>query len=284
MLLGPEKTLANYIKPHKRMLNRMKNTHKFPLTALCFLLITFVNVSAIAPPIIEPYGSLRYRTINVDGDPGDWTGIPPIITDPPFDGNNELEDIKAVYSANDEENLYFLMELHYLNAGSIDAEPISEGEYSFYIDIIPGGDPDTGADFQILHRIEENFNPGVYKATYLRYYDGVCWIIETSCSGVQGNSTTYFIEVSVPWACIEGQACFNCYFSAHYTPPTNDSDYAPNKGEGPVLLGCCPGYLPVGGEIMPYTLPTYLIPVLMLAAFILVTFREKISKFFLGIS
>ena len=263
------------------MFTGMKNRNKFPITVLCLLLITLVNVSAIAPPSIEPYGSLRYRTINVDGDPGDWAGIPPLVTDPPYDRNNDLEDIKAVYAANDEENLYFLMEIYYLNYASIDVvPPISEGEYSFYLDILPGGDPDTGADFKILHRVEESLNPGIFKVTYLDYYDGVCWIMEPSCGGVNGNSTTYFIEVSVPWACIGGLACFNCYFSAHHTPPVNDSDYAPDQGEGPVLLGCCPGYLPVGGEIMTYTPLSYLISVLMLAVFMLITFREKVSKLF----
>jgi len=54
------------------------------------------------------------------------------------------------------------MEIHYLNYASIDVET-SEAEYSFYIDIIPGGDPDTGADFKILHRIEESPNPGIFK-------------------------------------------------------------------------------------------------------------------------
>lgn len=270
---------GKYLKSHIVMLTGMKKRNKFSITVLCLLLITLVNVSAIAPPTIEPYGSLMFRTIDVDGNSGDWAGIPPLVTDPPYDGNNDLEDIKAVYAANDEENLYFLMEIHHLNFASIDVA-LSEGEYSFYIDIIPGGDPDTGADFKILHRVEESPNPGILKATYLYYYDGVCWTMETSCGGVQGNSSTYFIEVSVPWACIGGPACFNCYFSAHHTPPVNDSDYAPDQGEGPVLLGCCPGHLPVGGEIVPYTPVSYLIPVSMLAAFVLIAFREKVSKFF----
>jgi hypothetical protein len=237
------------------------------------------------PPVVEPYGSLRYRTINVDGDPGDWAGIQPIVTDDPFDGNNDREDIKAVYAANDGENLYFLMEIHHLNFASSDVDETSEGEYSFFIDIIPdSGHMDSGADYKIVHSITETPNPGQTQLTQLFSYMGSSWELVASCVGVQGNSSMYFIEVGVPWECIGGPACFNCYFSAHYEPPDNDSDYAPDRSDGVVLLGCCPGYLPVGGVIMPSTLLSYVITAILLfvAVMLLRTNTKFPSSFFLN--
>jgi hypothetical protein len=87
----------------------------------------------------------------------------------------------------------------------------------------------------------------------------------------------YIIEVSVPWGCIYGPDCFNSYFYAHFEPPENLSDYVPDPGEGYVLLGCCPGYPPVGGEIAPISIHIYLIPLVFALAVIslLKYFRNK---------
>lgn len=257
----------------------MTKMKKVVFVTLCILLVTITGVSALGPPVVEPYGGLPYRMINVDGDPSDWGGIQPIATDPPTDANNPREEVIAIYAANDEENLYFLMELLYVEAASADVVESYGGEYCFFIDIIPGeGNPDSGADYKIVHSITGTPNPGESQLTELFSWSGSCWIIECGCTGVRGNSSMYIIEVGVPWSCIEGPDCFNSYFYAHFEPPENLSDYVPDPGEGYVLLGCCPGYPPVGGEIMPISIQNYIIPLIVaLAVIILIKYIENNS-------
>ena len=93
----------------------MKTRHKLMITFLSLSLIFTPMVYAfLPPPTIEPFGSLPFRTINVDGDPDDWAGLPPLVLDPPGDASpiSFYEDIMAVYGANDDDNLFFLMMLY----------------------------------------------------------------------------------------------------------------------------------------------------------------------------
>ncbi len=168
------------------------------------------------------------------------------------------------------------MELYSLDPVSVDVFEGFQGEYSFFIDIIPDvGHPDSGADYKIVHSIMETPDPGVSKLTELFFYNGSNWVLESGCTGVRGNSTIYLIEVGLPWECIGGPACFNCYFSAHFEPPPNQSDYAPDPSEGRVLLGCCPGYLPVGGILIPQSIVNHLIPAIILFASIILIMYSK---------
>jgi hypothetical protein len=48
--------------------------------------------------------------ISVDGDPADWHGIGPLITDPEEDAPSRDSDMKALYVTNDDEYLYFMFE------------------------------------------------------------------------------------------------------------------------------------------------------------------------------
>ena len=75
-------------------------------------------------------------TINVDGNPSDWTGIDPVLIDADDYLYDQL-DIKEVYQTTDGSNLYFRIEAY----GSI----VVGGYYRVFIDI--DKDPSTGMPF-----------------------------------------------------------------------------------------------------------------------------------------
>jgi hypothetical protein len=213
-------------------------------------------------PVIQNFGSLTHRTIKVDGNPVDWVGIPPLVSDNIDEpGVTESEDIKAVYGANDDDNLYFLMELDGL---SFSADSTSTTQYIFYLDILPGGDPNNGnADYAI------KYDNGVTTLCKYSFWGQV------DCPGVKGAMDGTTIEVSLPWACIGGEQCFNCLFKADEI----GTDWAPDNEPGFILLGCCPGEpKPIGGNILPPSiLVTTIIPVIVaISTIVLLTTRKKI--------
>jgi hypothetical protein len=247
----------------------MKRKFMFLSSFLCLFVLVLPMVSAPVTPPVMDFGPLPFRSINVDGDPGDWGGIPPLILDPPMSEepgvDYVLEDIAAVYGANDENFLYFLMELHPLN-GTIWIGPCY-GEYRFYIDIRDGGDSNNNsADFFVSFyfqyygfqlqssEVRGDLN-GYFEGVELHEWNGFNWVYRGDCLGVMGNRTQIFIEVGVPWNCIGGPECFNCFFKAHFEyieNQVNASDYAPNQDGQYVMVGCCPTIPerePVGGEI-----------------------------------
>jgi hypothetical protein len=233
-----------------------------------FLIISLLSTMLLIPVVnadVEPFGDLPYRVIDVDGGIGDWSGIPPLVLDSIDElGVAPSEDIKEVYGANDDDNLYFLM---ILDSVEVTANPYTTTFYYFYIDNIPAaGDPGEG-----------------YADYVIKYYDGDTSLCKYSawgqveCPGVQGVMDGYFIEVSVPWECLGGKECFNCFFKAEESPGT---DYAPDEDLGVILLGCCPGEEPepVGGEILPLNLLQYIVPlVTMISIGVMVARNKKIS-------
>jgi hypothetical protein len=240
------------------------------LFSKCFALMWLLLVSPVLVfGQVSP--GLPYRSIVVDGDPGDWGGIPALVVDVEQDSGVQYdqEDIKAVYGANDDENVYFLMELWswvvpYYNVGGF------MSEYRFYLDIIPGGDPsNNSADYYIEFWEQEGEvgqrSNGYSLGVELHYWDGSGWYTACECEGVQGDRTESFIEVSVPWECIGGSSCFNCFFYAHYEEDivVNASDYAPDQDAPVVVIGCCPWEPPVGGELIALN---YLQPAAVLIA------------------
>jgi len=89
------------------------------------LLSTILSVAIISlyPSLVEA------RSIIVDGDPSDWAGIPPIVTDPddmPYDD----VDLSEAYVTNDEDYLYIRMDVY----GNISG---TGGGYQFMIDVDP---------------------------------------------------------------------------------------------------------------------------------------------------
>jgi hypothetical protein len=212
----------------------MKN--KYVLLSLLYLSLLLVPiVYAASPPVVKDTRLLPFRTINVDGDPSDWVGILPLVVDNATDANFDSEEIIAVYGAYDDDNLYFWMELK--EVGGASANFFSTTTYSFYLDTVPGGDFDN-ADFKVT------------------YYNGVTTLYKFSdwpeipCPGLNGAMIGTNIEIALPWDCISGKKCFNCYFKA--SSLQSPTDYAPDMELGYVLIGCCPEEpTPVGGEILP---------------------------------
>jgi hypothetical protein len=231
-----------------------------------FLIISLLSTMLLIPVVnadVVPFGELPYRSITVDGNIGDWDGIAPLVQDSVDEpGASPSEDIKEVYGANDDDNLYFLM---ILDSVEVTANPYTTTYYYFYIDNIPeAGDPTEGnADYAI------------------KYYNGVTSLCKYSawgqveCLGVQGVMNGYYIEVCVPWECLGGKDCFNCFFKAEGDVP--GTDYAPDEDLGIILLGCCPGEEPepVGGEIIPLNILQYIVFLVTMTSIGVMVARNK---------
>ncbi len=237
-----------------------------------FLFLIFGIILVSAPVVYAPppsptilyFGSLTYRTINVDGNPADWTGITPLVLDSVDEPTaTESEDIIAVYGANDDEYLYFWMELDGLSVSSADS--FLSTEYLFYLDIIQGGDPNNGnADYAIRYVNGET--------TLLKYS---AWG-QVDCPGVKGAMDGTCIEVAVPWDCIGGEQCFNCLFKAYEI----GTDWAPDNELGFILLGCCPGVPePIGGMTLPSnSFVTPIIPVIIAVSTLALLVNKERNK------
>jgi hypothetical protein len=93
---------------------------------------TLLFFTTISVAIISLYPSpVEARSIIVDGDPSDWAGIPPIVTDPddmPYDD----VDLSEVYATNDEDCLYIRMDVY----GNISG---MGGAYQFMVDVDRNG-------------------------------------------------------------------------------------------------------------------------------------------------
>lgn len=222
----------------------------FLLAFMCISLFFGPTVSRATIQVMH-VGSLPFRTINVDGDPSDWAGIPTLV----FDGGGDSppeEDIVAVYGANDDDFLYFLMEFNEVEISA--SVPVNDNDYTvcrFFIDIIPGGSSSSrDADFRIgfkTHILSVDTQIPLDVAV-LEYYVPSSWLL-SDCSDVHGESMGRFVEVAVAWDCIGGRKCFNSYFTASAQVNT---DYAPDEGAEHLLIGCCPGEPPaVGGRLLP---------------------------------
>lgn len=99
-----------------------------------FCLYGMANAGLVFDYLIPP------KTITVDGDPSDWSGIEPIITDSQGDGlGGPGTDIKAVYLAKDDDFLYW----------RIDTQ---NGTFSFNPDTFIG----PGIVFYDLHKLLQN--------------------------------------------------------------------------------------------------------------------------------
>ncbi len=229
---------------------RRKYAHLITLTCLFLLIIPMVY--APSQPVVMDVGSLVYRDIIVDGSPEDWNGIAPLSEDPPNDGNNDFEEIIAVYGANNDEFLFFLMEFKEVGI-TASVKTDQNTTCRFYIDILPGGDPSENfADYYIYYKTDMVTFSGVYPPdqAILFYWTGSFWS-PGECTMVHGASADVFVEVAVAWECIGGINCFNSHFSA--SAIGSQTDFVPDHDALHDVLGCCPGerYVPVGGEINP---------------------------------
>ena len=100
---------------------------------LPFFIIISVVCMALYPSPVEA------KSIIVDGDPSDWAGIPPRVTDPddmPYDD----VDLSGVYVTNDEECLYVRMDVYGNISGlggayqfMVDADRNGTWDFQFYV-------------------------------------------------------------------------------------------------------------------------------------------------------
>lgn len=90
---------------------------------LCFLFCTLTVHPVRASDYLIPY-----RTISVDGNRGDWTGIEPVLTDEINDedplNDQDGSDIHEFYLAKDDTYVYFLMTLY-------DGDPDLDTQFAF---------------------------------------------------------------------------------------------------------------------------------------------------------
>lgn len=97
--------------------------NKKVFATLLFSTMISVAIMSLYPSPVEA------RSIVVDGDPSDWAGIAPIVTDPddmPYDD----VDLSEVYVTNDEDCLYIRMDVY----GNISG---MGGAYQFMVDVDP---------------------------------------------------------------------------------------------------------------------------------------------------
>lgn len=74
------------------------------------LLLLFSLQSASAQHAATIAGAGVFRTITIDGDPGDWAGVPDVIVDGVGDDGFDHPDLLTIKVANDDDHLYFLAE------------------------------------------------------------------------------------------------------------------------------------------------------------------------------
>lgn len=95
-----------------------------------FVILFWATMISVAIIFLYP-STVEARNIIVDGDPSDWAGISPIVTDPndmPYDD----VDLSGVYVANDEDYLYIRMDVY----GNISG---TGGAYQVMIDVDRNG-------------------------------------------------------------------------------------------------------------------------------------------------
>ena len=178
-------------------------------------------------------------TITIDGNPGDWAGISPVVVDSYTDGGGGAYEIRDVYATSDSSNLYLRMDL-----GSI-------GTTAIYFEL----------------DVDENINTGYNTNTdiwgwYLNPHDtGIdywVWVVVDDgtadlCALDSSGSDTYIgscpvgigsvVEVAVPLSAIGESASpsLNMDFQTFYyggpqdeAPNTGNVHY-PAEAEGPTV-------------------------------------------------
>ena len=140
---------------------RLSNRHLKVLLLICISLIVLVSTPMATA-----------KTIVVDGDPSDWTGISPIITDPD-DYTWDGLDVKDVYMTHDADYLYVRIDFY----GTFSADV---GASSAYLDT--DQDPSTGSPVSDIG-VEVQF--GVYGAYGYGYFPltGSSFSVDFASSG-----------------------------------------------------------------------------------------------------
>ena len=114
-------------------LMKVKRRGSFYLCTFSLVLLSTAIAGGSAEAQCSPF-SIPSATITVDGDPGDWSSIDPALIDPEGDDSVSYtgDDIKALYLAQDSDNLYLRMDLwENVNTNFANGPPPNEGAYYF---------------------------------------------------------------------------------------------------------------------------------------------------------
>ena len=185
--------------------------------------------------------------INVDGDPSDWTGIPPLVEDPIEDANEAAEDIVDCFCIDDCTHLCFLVTF-------VEGAP---DMLVVYIDTdqnpttgLPAG---IGADCEILINLVSGDPTGLY------VWDGSKMVWSADIVYAIGESSLEFC-VPLADAGISQGSSINLFFFASMVPA---SDWAPDEGYVTYKVSKCPSE--VGGEIFQIDKLAMLTPYFLVA-------------------
>jgi hypothetical protein len=164
-----------------------------------------VVVLALAAIVALPTAAYAqdFRTITIDGNPSDWAGISPAVTDPndglPLPGF-EGWDIVSVSVANDSTNIYFLVEFTDASVAAV-TDPVTE--FSFDLD----SNSQTGCVGNFGDALGTSALLGIERtAGVSRTISGFNFIYAWSDCGSVGNSLGIpvsamvggYLEVSIP--------------------------------------------------------------------------------------
>jgi len=257
-----------YTHLHKRNgVKKMKVLPNRKARAISFMKISSITILVVALLAATPVGAY-YRTIVADGDPSDWAGIPPIVIDEDEAGIAQDVDISACYVANDDDNVYFRVDVF----GSISED--SGNTYIIYLDTgKPGGFSVDGieADYRV-----KLFS---YPDCQLWVWTGTDWQFIEQCqkSGKSGN--VWEVEIALsdissspPPATLRVVFETGIYESVEYV----SEDFAPDEGYVTYWLNL----FPVGGTLVPANNLSSFLPLMAIgiAAFLVVGIAIAMRK------
>lgn len=162
--------------------------------------------------------TIPYRTITIDGDSNDWTGIEPAIEDPSGDGIFDSLDITRLFLARDSQYLYILLT-------RIDNNFPSEASYVNYdVNFGPRFD-DQSSEFHVYANTDSslNFFANVYNSD-----------LDQTFTLSSYNLDTMDVEISVPLNNIDPAEDYYLHFNTSYVSLSDlntniDADYADSE-------------------------------------------------------
>jgi len=207
------------LKREVHVCSRMASKHLLTVSLLTALMV--LSIANVPEAVSKPH-----TTIMIDGNPSDWTGIPPIVTDPTGDEDADY-DLTECYVTNDGSNLHFMIKV----SGSIQYVTDDTPPYTVALDTDQneetgetegpaGEDLDIGFDYAIAGPYSEN-----------GYY--VCQIFQAPMDGEPiGVSIASFssgiLEFTCPLSVINYPRAIDMVFAGVITA----TDFAPDQTAG----------------------------------------------------
>ncbi|HQH70967.1 MAG TPA: hypothetical protein PK360_02695 [bacterium] len=145
---------------------------------LVFVILGLAGIPGLAQ---DDYGIVTanpvFRTIQVDGDVSDWTGIAPACQDPSGDGGLHY-DFAAAYLANDKDYFYFRIEF---------TSPQPYGDFFWYLNTGFDTDMDSTTGHRWLANFGSEFNIQGRQVFDQRCGDWVCTLDPASEENLWGT-------------------------------------------------------------------------------------------------